>query len=137
MSLSHPLAFHAPGWHDEERTPIVDGKYHDRATGEIRLAPDGDHQEYLGPPAVDVVIRSQHIDTLQCAYRTSRPFPMQTLLCHIMRVVGDKNLELDSVTATPYAIRIILSHELTPDQFSEVALDMVNGVWEHDLENPK
>ncbi|UNI13277.1 hypothetical protein JDV02_000034 [Purpureocillium takamizusanense] len=130
MSLSHPLEFHCPGWHDEGRTPVVDGKYYDRATGEVRLAADGDHQEYIGPPAVDIIVRSQHIDTVQCAYRASRPFPMETLLCHIMKVVKERTLELDSVIATPFAIRIILSHELTPDQFSEIALDMANGVWD-------
>ncbi|CAI7565639.1 unnamed protein product [Penicillium crustosum] len=108
MSSTHPLEFHAPGWHDEERTPIVDGKYYDRATGEIRLASEGDYQEYMGPPAVDIIVRSQHIDT----------------------VVGDRKLELDSVIATTYAIRVTLAHELTPDQFSEIALNMANGVWD-------
>lgn len=130
MSSIHPLEFHAPGWHDEERTPIVDGKYYDRATGEIRLASEGDYQEYMGPPAVDIIVRSQHIDTVKCIYRASRPFPMETLLCHIMKVVGDKKLELDSVIATTYAIRVTLAHELTPDQFSEIALNMANGVWD-------
>ncbi|CAI7656859.1 unnamed protein product [Penicillium viridicatum] len=112
MSSTHPLEFHAPGWHDEERTPVVDGKYCDRATGEIKLASDGDHQESMGPPAVDIIVRSQHIDTIKCTYRASR------------------KLELDSVIATTYAIRVTLAHELTPDQFSEIALNMANGVWD-------
>ncbi|OAA69828.1 hypothetical protein ISF_03098 [Cordyceps fumosorosea ARSEF 2679] len=67
MSSSHPLELHAPGWHDEARTPVVDNKYYDRATGEIRTASEGDHQEYMGPPSVDILIRSQHVDTVQCA----------------------------------------------------------------------
>ena len=130
MSSTHPLEFHAPGWHDEERTPVVDGKYCDRATGEIKLASDGDYLEYMGPPAVDIIVRSQHIDTVNCIYRASRSFPMETLLCHIMKVVGDRKLELDSVIATTYSIRVTLAHELTPDQFSEIALNMANGVWD-------
>ncbi|KAJ6437232.1 Glycoside hydrolase, subgroup, catalytic core [Purpureocillium lavendulum] len=130
MSRSHPLEFHAPGWHDEGRTPVVDGKYYDRATGEVRLAADGDHQEYLGPPAVDIIVRSQHIDTVQCAYRAARAFPMEALLSHIMKVVKERRLELDSVMATTFSIRIILCHVLTPDEFNEIALDMANGLWD-------
>jgi hypothetical protein len=30
--------------------------------------------------------------------------------------------------ATPYAIRLIISHELTADKFYELAMDMCNGV---------
>jgi hypothetical protein len=130
MSLSHPLEFHAPGWHDEGRTPIVDGKYYDRVTGEVHSAADGDHQEYMGPPSVDIIIKSQHIDTIHCGYRAARAFPMEALLCHIMKVVGERKLEVDSVVATPYAIRILLSHELTPENFSEIATEMVNGIWD-------
>ncbi len=128
MSSSHALEFHGPGWHDEARTPVVDGKYYDRATGEIRTASDGDHQEYMGPPAVDIVIRSQHIDTVQCVYRASRTLPMETLLGHIMKVVGEKKLELDSVIATTYTIRVILSHELGSEEFSEIASAMAQGI---------
>lgn len=121
-------SFHGPGWHYEAQTPVVDGKYYDRATGEIKLASDGDHQEYMGPPSVDIIIRSVHIETIECSYRASRAFPMETLLCHIMKVVGDKKLELDSIMATTYSIRVTLAHELTTDQFSEISLDMANGV---------
>ncbi|KAJ5338647.1 hypothetical protein N7452_005375 [Penicillium brevicompactum] len=130
MSTSHPLSFHGPGWHDEAQTPVVDGKYCDRATGEIKLAADGGYQEYMGPPAVDILIRSVHIDTIECSFRASRSFPMETLLCYIMKVVGKRKLELDSVMATTYSIRVILAHELTPDQFSDIAFDMANGVWD-------
>lgn len=130
MSSLHRLEFHGPGWHDESRTPVVDGKYYDRATGQVRTAPDGDHQEYSGPPSVDIIIKSQHIDTVHCTYRAARAFPMEVLLCHIMKVVGQRKLELDSVMATPYAIRVLLSHELTPKDFSDVALQMANGIYE-------
>lgn len=130
MSSTHPLEFHAPGWHDETQTPVVDGKYYDRVTGEIKSASDSDHhQEYMGPPAVDIIVRSQHVDTVKCVYRASRSFPMEALLCHIMKIVRDKKLVLDSVLATTYSIRIILAHKLTTDQFSDIAIDMANGVW--------
>ncbi|OAR00554.1 hypothetical protein LLEC1_07018 [Akanthomyces lecanii] len=128
MSSSHPLEFHGPGWHYEARTPVVDGKYYDRATGEIRAASDDDHQEYMGPPAVDIVIRSQHIDTVQCVYRASRTLPTETLLGHIMNVVGEKKLDLDSVMATTYTIRVILSHEMRLEEFCEIASAMAHGI---------
>lgn len=126
MSSTHPLKFHAPDWHGEARTPVVDGKYCDRTTGEDKLAPDGDHQEFIDPPAVDIIVRSQHNGTVQCAYRASRPFNLETLLCRIMRAVGNGKLELDLLIATPYAIRITLAHELS----NEIALDMINGFYD-------
>ena len=108
----------------------MDGKYCDRATGEIKIAADGDHQEYMGPPAVDIRIQSVHIDTAECSFRASRSFPMEAILCYIMKVVEKKKLELDSVLATTYSIRVTLSHELTPDQFNDIAFDMANGIWD-------
>ena|ERR1711934_483373 len=128
MDSRHPLEFHGPGWHDEARTPVVDGKYYDPATGEIRTASDGDHQEYTGPPGVDIIIRSQHIDTVECVYRAARSLPMETLLCHIMKVIEEKKLELDSVMATTYTIRVILSHDLRSEEFIEIASAMAHGI---------
>src|SRR3569833_1194453 len=52
-SSLHLLEFHALGCHVKGRTPVVDGKYYDRETGAVRLASEGDHQEYMGLPAVD------------------------------------------------------------------------------------
>ena len=117
MSSRHPLEFFAPGWHNEVRTHVVDGKYYDRATGNVCFASDDDHQEWSGPPSVDIIVKSQHIDTVHCTTLAARSFPVEAILCHIMKVVGERKLELDSVIATPYATRVILSHELTPEKF--------------------
>ena len=35
-----------------------------------------------------------------------------------------------SVVATPYAIRVVLSHDLTPDAFYDIAYEMANGIWD-------
>ena len=128
--MSHSLEFHGPGWHDEAHTPIVEGKYYDRATGEVRVAAEGTYQEYMGPPSVDIVINSLHEDTVQCVYRAARAFPMRVLLCHIMKVVNEKELEIDSVIATRFAIRVTLSHALNKDEFYDTAANMVNGIWD-------
>ncbi|PHH78887.1 hypothetical protein CDD82_2787 [Ophiocordyceps australis] len=122
----HPQQFFSPGWHAEAHTPVVDGKYYDRASGEVRDASGG---EYSGPPAVDLVIMSLDAESSQCVYRAARPFPLEALLCHIMGIVKERKLEIDSLTATRFAIRIILSHELTVDQFNEVTDEMSNGIW--------
>ena len=53
-------------------------------------------------------------------------------LFQIMRVVHDWKLEVDSLNATPYAIRIILSHELTVEEFKEYSLEMANGIWDQE-----
>lgn len=132
MSGLHPLEFHAPGWHDDAKTPVVDGRYYDRAAGEVKTAIDGDgHQEYMGPPSVDIIVQSIHEDTNQCMFRAARAFPMEALLGYIMTyVVGPRKLQLDSVVATTYTIRVTLSHELTPAQFNEIAIQMANGIWD-------
>ena len=122
-----------PTWHDIGESPVVDGRYIDRTTGTVVAAPEGDgHQEYMGPPAVDVIVQSIHEDTTQCVFRAARPFPMAALLRHIVtNVIGKRKLEIDSVVATPYAIRVILAHALTPAAFSEIAMEMANGIWDH------
>ena len=136
--------FHAPGWHSEERTPVVDGKYIDRATGDVKTlataaandtsdASDGDGaaQEYMGPPSVDVVVMSVSGATSSCAFRAARAFPMEALLANIMKTVVARGLALDSLVATTYSIRVILADEtLTPSSFADVALAFVNDVFE-------
>lgn len=118
---------HTPGWHGEARTPVVDGKYYDPNTGELRRASGG---EYLGPPAVDIIVKSIHADTTQCVYRAARPFRVEALLWQVMKVVHERKLEIDSVVATAYAIRVILAHEITVEEFGEIAGEMVNGIWD-------
>ena len=36
-SSKHPEELFTPGWHDVAQTPVVDGKYYDRGTGETVL----------------------------------------------------------------------------------------------------
>ncbi|EPE05912.1 hypothetical protein F503_08443 [Ophiostoma piceae UAMH 11346] len=130
--------FHAPGWHGEERTPVVDGKYIDRATGDVKTLKTADvrddddvAQEYMGPPSVDVFVMSIHDATSSCAFRAARAFTMEVLLANIMKIVAERGLALDSVVATTYSIRVILADDkLTPDSFSDVALAFVNDVFE-------
>ncbi|CAG9991004.1 unnamed protein product [Clonostachys byssicola] len=124
----YPLSIHTPGWHGEGKTPVVDGKYIDRKTGKLCTAADDDHQEYEGPPAVDVIVKSQHADTTHCTYRQALAYPMEAILACMMKVVAKEKLEIDSVMATPYAIRIIISHELTENKFYELAMSMCNDV---------
>ncbi|KAL4878031.1 hypothetical protein BJY04DRAFT_221601 [Aspergillus karnatakaensis] len=126
---SHPSGIHTPPWDATGKRPIVDGKYNDPITGEIRTA-SGD--EYAGPPSVDIIITNTHESSGECMYRTQRPFAMEKLLCWMMRVVGERGIELDSVVATEYAIRIVLEQELDPDGFYEVADVMANGIWDEE-----
>ncbi|GAB0145675.1 hypothetical protein EsHS_00006101 [Epichloe bromicola] len=126
----HSQEISTPGWHGDEQTPVVDGKYYDRKTGELRTAIG--HQEYSGPPAVDILIKSQHVETADCCSRSARPFPVTALLCHMMRVVEERKLEIDSLVVTTYAIRLILDNEMTKEEFYEAADKMSNGIWDTD-----
>ncbi|KAK5994622.1 hypothetical protein PT974_05103 [Cladobotryum mycophilum] len=123
----HPDEFHSPGWDDDAKRPIVDGKYNDPATGELRSATG---YIYAGPPAVDMVIMNLHESSNTHIFRAQRSFPVEKLLFQIMRVVHDRELEIDSINATAYAIRIVLAHELTSEEFAEVYQEMANGMWQ-------
>ncbi|KAF4987445.1 hypothetical protein FDECE_15435 [Fusarium decemcellulare] len=124
--VQHPDEFHVPGWDEEAKRPIVDGKYNDPKTGELRTAAG---YEYSGPPAVDIVVTSLHEDTTQCVYRAQRPFPVEKMLHQVMKVVHDRSLTIDSLIATTYHIRIVLAHEITPEEFSQISDEMANGIW--------
>ncbi|CAG9939670.1 unnamed protein product [Clonostachys rosea f. rosea IK726] len=121
------LEFHDPGWHGVLKTPVVDGKYIDPKSGELRTITNDDTSPgyYSGPPAVDIVIQNVATDGI---YRMAQPFPMEALLSVIMGVIKEKNLSLDSVMATSYTIRVILSHEMTKEQYREIARKMMHGI---------
>lgn len=122
---SHPLEFHGPAWHCEGQTPVVDDKYYDRATGEIRHVVDGEGGGYyMGPPSVDIIIQNLHEGGF---FRAARASPIGPLLCHIMKIIGEKKLNLDSVTATTYTIRLTLAHALPRKEFNEIAVEMIWG----------
>ncbi|PWY68617.1 hypothetical protein BO70DRAFT_382694 [Aspergillus heteromorphus CBS 117.55] len=104
---SHPDELHAPSWHATSNRPIVGGKYHDPETGEVR---DATGHEFSGP--LPPWTSSSRIST------RTRP-----------AVVEERKLMLDSVNATPYAIRVVLAHGLSGEEFGEVAGVMVDGVW--------
>ncbi|BCS26664.1 uncharacterized protein APUU_51375S [Aspergillus puulaauensis] len=125
----HPQEFHSPGWDYEARTPVVDGKYYDRKTGELRTASG---PSYSGPPDVDIIIQNLHQDTNNRLYRAARPFPVEILLFGIMKIVNERELRLDSLTATAYAIRVIVAHEMTVAEWDGVVDEMANGIWKQE-----
>jgi len=108
FTAKHPDEFYPSGWDSEAKRPVVGGKYEDPATGELR---DACGITTGGPPSVDLFVSNVHVSSLAHAMRASRPLPMRTLLRHLLSVVEKHNLDIDSVTATPYAIRLVLSHE--------------------------
>lgn len=132
--MTHDLSFHAAGWHADLHTPVVDNKYYDPATGELVTTVERDHHEYQGPPAVDLVITSFYEGADTCHHRAMRAFPMVALLAHILRVVDRRKLGIDTVTATPYAIRVIIADHITSDTFYKIADEMVNGIWDVKVE---
>ncbi|KAK2592415.1 hypothetical protein QQS21_009898 [Conoideocrella luteorostrata] len=121
----HPKEIYTPGWHGDDKTPVVNGKYYDRKTGKLITASG---VEYSGPPAVDFMVMSPHSD--KCSYYAARPFPVTDLTCHIMRVVEDLNLEIDSLVVTTYTIRLMINDEMGVEEFSHAADRMANGIWD-------
>lgn len=123
------LGIHTPGWHPEERTPMVDGKYYDKKTGELLTATDD--TAYLGPPAVDIIITTVYSGSDASNYRSrwARAFPIEDLIWQMAKVFKVYELAVDSVTITPYAIRIILSTVATKDDMIFWADRIANGIW--------
>lgn len=72
---------------------------------------------------------SLHEDTTHCVYPAQRPFTVEKLLYQIILVVHDRKLQIDSLNATSYTIRIVLGHELLVEEFTEVADAMAYGIW--------
>lgn len=97
----------------------MDGKYcDDRATGEIRVAADGSGG-YGGPPSVDVIVQNAYGGMF-------RLVSIEALLCHAMKVVGERKLRLDSVMATTYTLRVNLSQDFEDDDaFMDAVFAMV------------
>ncbi|EHA24582.1 hypothetical protein CBS76997_6667 [Aspergillus niger] len=128
FSRQHPDEIHTPSWHAASNRPIVDGKYNDPETGEVRNATGF---EFSGPPAVDVIITNLHEDSSTSVRRVQLPFRVEALLVWIMRIVDERKLQIDSLNATPYAIRVVLAHELSGEEFAEVADVMATGIWNY------
>lgn len=126
--MTSGTGIHTPAWHPDEQTPVVDGKYYDKRTGELVVATDD--SGYLGPPAVDIIITSvAHL----CLSRWARAFPVEQLLWQVMKVIKTNNLALDSLSVTPYAIRIILSSPATSAEMGHWANRMANGIWDPEV----
>lgn len=127
MSSTSGDEFHAIYWDAEANRPIVDGKYIDPKTGELRPSTGA---AYTGPSSVDIIIINLHEDSNEGIYRATRSFPMEKLLFHMMRIVHERELQIDSVNATAYAVRIIMAHELKKEEFIEAAHAMLNAIWD-------
>lgn len=127
QSDMHPDEFHAPGWDEESKRPIIDGKYNDPKTGELREAKG---MVYSGPPAVDLVVMNLHEATANSVFRIQQAFPVERILYHVMKVVHAGKIQIDSLTATQYAVRIVLAHELTQEGFDKFYGDILSGVWD-------
>ncbi|KAM0425974.1 hypothetical protein ACHAPT_008913 [Fusarium lateritium] len=125
----HEDEFHPISWDYEAKRPIVDSKYNDPKTGELRTSTGA---VYSGPPSVDIIIMNLHEDSNEGIYRATRPFPVEKLLFHVMRIVHERRLKIDSLNATAYAIRVILAHELKKEEFIEAAHAMLNAVWDQE-----
>lgn len=124
-------SIHTPHWHPDERTPVVDGKYYDKKTGELLVA--ADDSGYLGPPAVDIIISNLNYDTGLYVSRWARQFPVEQLLWQIMKVVKANELQIASVNATLYSINIMLTAEATKEQMNGLSDRMANGIWEPEV----
>jgi len=57
---------------------------------------------------------------------------VEVLLFQIMKIVNDRKLRLDSLTATGYAIRVIVAHEMTVAEWDGVVDEMANGIWKQE-----
>jgi hypothetical protein len=130
--ISENGSFHAGLWDYDHKRPIVDGKFEHPVTGLVTTASKGSYS-YLGPPNVDIVVMNLH-EKADC-YRAARPFPVERVLWHVMKVIKEMGLQFHSVNATPYSVTIVLASDLEGKKYHEdegflaVASRISNGLW--------
>jgi hypothetical protein len=126
-------SFHTGAWDDDHKRPIIDGKFEHPVTGLVTTT-STDSYSYLGPPSVDIVILNLHESG--GVYRAARPFPVEKVLWHVMRVVKEMGLQLHSLNASTYSATIVLASDLEGKThkgekgFSAVSNRISNGLWD-------
>ncbi|KUJ10540.1 uncharacterized protein LY89DRAFT_723718 [Mollisia scopiformis] len=126
-------SFHSGVWDYEAKRPVVDGKFEDPLTGELR---DAKSEQYSGPPSVDIVIMNLYASEASGpdVYRSARPFPVERILHHAMTVVKEEGLEIHCLNASLYSVTLVLACEIEERKdgrsgFSYVADRISNGLW--------
>ncbi|CAK7203115.1 hypothetical protein SEUCBS139899_005844 [Sporothrix eucalyptigena] len=143
MSCStHPLEFHSPGWHGDARTPVVDGKYYDRATGKLSSIRDDDHPGeaketgFLAAVGFDKGESAARIELIQ--YLVARGADPQATVQQ--QLVSDHNFEyVDSdralITLLVKELYVSIRRQLFNDQAFLTSLGV--SALHHNLVGPK
>jgi hypothetical protein len=126
-------SFHSGDWDYATKRPVVDGKFEDPVTGELRAQ---ESSSYAGPPAVDIIIMNMHED-YKGTYRSQRPFTVTAVLCHMMKIVKEEGLEIQSLNAMPYSVVLLLACEIPEREdgmkgFNWVADRISNGLYDEE-----
>ncbi|KAJ6442750.1 hypothetical protein O9K51_03925 [Purpureocillium lavendulum] len=115
---AHPWEIHAPQW-VEGKTPVVDGKYIDLKTGDLKEATSNWR---LGPPAVNCAIYA--ISTGIRVAQNQMTFPVDKVLWRLINAVHKYDVEVDSLTATPYTVRLILRHDFSMEEWKAFLIEV-------------
>ena len=97
--------------------PIVDGRYHDLSTGEIKEAED----EFIrtGPPALDVHWYNRNYSDMEDQFRFvafHSPVEVTEYLRRVGNFLGLAKCRVMSLNATKYSVNLIISTEMANDE---------------------
>ncbi|KAH6679953.1 hypothetical protein F5X68DRAFT_212399 [Plectosphaerella plurivora] len=116
-----PPSTSAPGQHwTPDGYPIVDGKYHDLATGEIKT-----HNGLRrgGPPSLSVYWHSRGTSTSQAdslfAVGAFNALPVTEYLVRMGEMLREGTCTVGSLNVTEYAVNVIVETELPRTEFME------------------
>ncbi|KAK5651416.1 hypothetical protein OQA88_12504 [Cercophora sp. LCS_1] len=103
--------------------PIVDGKYHDLRTGEIKPHAEGIDFVTGGPPSLSVYWHNKNPKPGQeqpfYALSGSSPLSVSEYLVRVGDLLRAGVYTVDSVSATKYSVNLIIITQLSCQEFKE------------------
>ncbi|KAL2702029.1 hypothetical protein AAEP93_006327 [Penicillium crustosum] len=109
-------------WHPEHKVPIVDGRYQDPRTGEIRQNTRTD--TFLGPPFVHVIWLNMHGNSTFRGIGATFAASIDDVFVGIADHVRGNVYSITSMNATLYSVTVVCSTEKSDFEIGGVIQDL-------------
>ncbi|CAG8059105.1 unnamed protein product [Penicillium salamii] len=109
-------------WHPEHKVPIVNGRYQDPRTGEIRQNTRTD--TFLGPPFVHVTWFNNIANSTFRSIGATLAAPIDDVLVSIANHVKENIYSITSINATLYSVTVVCSTEKTDVEIGDAIQHM-------------
>ena len=102
----------------EDGYPIVDGKYQDLSTGELKTVEGG---RTIGPPSLSVFWHNKHTKRERGSFISTAfysPASVTEYLARVGEFLSTGVCEVDSLCATKYSVNLIITTQLSDKDFT-------------------